>query len=209
MTQHHVLYPVLGLALLACGVWLFRQEISVAKAEQRSEDSQERQKAIDAERKANKAQLKDALDKLAAVKAKPATIQTVTKYLPLPLPGGSQVAIEPAQGSDKPEQIALTGDVQTNLDWIKDMEISHAECDAKLGSCQKDVTFAGQKLTEMTKDRDNWEDTAKNKTHGFVNHVKRAGKCAWKPAVGALIGSAWGWKGATIGAGTGGVICTF
>lgn len=207
MTKHAIFYPLLGIALVLAAVWIVKQEISVARAEERSQAHSDAIKEIQKVQAEKDKAVKEALDKLAQVKAKPATVQTVTKYVPIPMPLKSEIKIEtPEQG---PPQIALTGDVQENLDWIKNMEVSHLECDKKLEGCQSKVTSGEQKLKQMTDDRDNWESTAKNKPRGFFNRVKQAGKCAWKPGLGALIGAAWGYKGAAIGGMAGGVACTF
>lgn len=204
MTKHAILYPVLGLALVLCAVWIVKQEISVARAEERSQAHSDAIKEIQKVQAEKDKAVKEALDKLAQVKAKPATVQTITKYVPIPMPPKSEIKIEtPEQG---PPQIALTGDVQQNLDWIRNMEISHLECDTKLDSCQKDVTFAGQKLAEMTKDRDNWKNTAKggSKTHRFFK-VLKVTACA---GGGAALGSLWKAKGAAIGGAAGAATCS-
>lgn len=205
MTKHHIFYPLLGLALLLCGVWIAKQEIAQARAEERSKAHEDNQKVLDEQKKQNDAQLKVELDQLEAARKKPATIQTITKFLPAPLSVGSEVKIENLPDSPVP-QLVVTGDAQKNLQAIQGMEIAHLECDRNLDTCRKNAVIADNKFKEMTADRDNWEQTAKggSKTHRFFKVLKVVG-CA---GGGAAIGSLAKWKGAAVGAAAGAATCS-
>lgn len=191
LTAHHFLYPILALCLLACGVWIAKQEISQARAEERSKAHEDSIKQIEQVRLAKDAELE-------AARNKPATVQTVTKYLPLPLPAKSEIRLETLPDSPLP-QIVLTGDAQENLKAIQNMEIAHLKCDNDLAACHAE-------LKTMTEDRDNWKDSAKggSKVHRFLKVLKVVG-CA---GGGAAIGSIGKWKGAAIGAAAGAATCS-
>lgn len=191
MTKHHFLYPLLGLALLCCGVYIARQEISQARAEERSKASAETIKQIEQVR-----QQKDA--ELEAARKQPATIQTVTKYLPLPLPAKSEIKLETLPDAPTP-QLVLTGDAQENLKAIQDMEIAHLKCDNDLGACQKDYK-------EMTADRDTWKNTAKggSKWKRALKIAKCGAVAGGGAGLGALLGKS---KGAAIGGFAGSAGC--
>jgi len=206
MTKHHFLYPLLIAAGLALAVFLVRAEIAVARTEERSKAHAENIQSLTDQQKSDDARLKAVLDQLEQARNKPATVQTVTKYLPAPLPAGSEVKIEQLPDSPAP-QLVLTGDVQKNLDAIQGMEIRHLQCDKSLETCKSNGVIAAKKLSEMTGDRDNWRDTAKggSKLHRFVKVVKVAG-CA---GAGAAVGSLWKYRGAAIGGAAGAAGCSF
>jgi hypothetical protein len=191
MTKHHILYPLLAIALLACGVWIAKQEIANARAEERSKASQDAIKQIEQVR-----QQKDA--ELEAVRNKPATIQTVTKFLPAPLAVGSELKVETLPDSPVP-QLVVTGDAQANLKAIQDMEISHLKCDNDLQAC-------GKEKEQYKLNAQNWESAAKggSKVHRFIKVLKVVG-CA---GGGAAIGSLAKWKGAAIGGAAGAATCS-
>lgn len=191
MTKHHFLYPILALCLLACGVWIAKQEIAQARAEERSKAHEDSIKQIEQVRLAKDAELE-------AARNKPATVQTVTKYLPLPLPAKSEIKLETLPDSPLP-QIVLTGDAQENLKAIQNMEIAHLKCDNDLQACTKGKD-------EWKGNSQNWENAAKggSKMHRFFKVLKVVG-CA---GGGAAIGSIGKWKGAAIGAAAGAATCS-
>lgn len=211
MTKHHFFYPLLGLALLCCGVYIARQEISQARAEERSKASAERQQALDQQKKQNDADLKSALSVLEAARSKPATVQAVTKYTSTPMPQGSQLEIftpgaDCANCVDSKPFLQLKGDPQKNLQWIQGMELDHAECDKKLDNCQKNSVIADGKLKDMTADRDNWKNTAKggSKWHRALKIAKCGAVAGGGAGLGALLGKS---KGAAIGGFAGSAGC--
>src|SRR5690242_5551402 len=124
MTKHTILYPLLAALLLAAGVWIAKQEIAQARAEERDKAHQETIQQIEQARKDFDAQLEEA-------RKKPATVETVTKYLPLPLPPKSEIKVETLPDAPLP-QLVLTGDAQENLNAIRDMEVAHLKCDNDL-----------------------------------------------------------------------------
>lgn len=191
MTKHHILYPLLAVLLLACGVWIARQEIATARAEERSKAHEDTIKQIEDVRKAKDAELD-------AARSKPATVQTITKYLPMPLPPKSEIKLETLPDSPTP-QIVLTGDPDANLKAIQNMEIDHLKCDNDLVACTKE--------RDQWKDNSqNWETTAKggSKVHRFLKVLKVVG-CA---GGGAAVGSLGKWKGAAIGGAAGAATCS-
>lgn len=191
LTAHHFLYPILALCLLACGVWIAKQEIAQARAEERSKAHEDSIKQIEQVRLAKDAELE-------AARNKPATVQTVTKYLPLPLPAKSEIKLETLPDSPLP-QIVLTGDAQENLKAIQNMEIAHLKCANDLIACKADYKL-------MTADRDNWKDSAKggSKWHRAVKELKCLGVLGGGAGLGSVLG---GWKGAAIGGVTGEAAC--
>lgn len=191
MTKHHILYPLLGLALLLCGVWIAKQEIAQARTEERSKAHEDTIKQIEDVRKAKDKELEDARNK-------PATVQTVTKFMPAPLSVGSELKIETLPDSPVP-QLVVTGDAQKNLQAIQDMEIAHLKCNNDLGACTKE-------RNQWKMNSENWETTAKggSKTHRFFKVLKVVG-CA---GGGAAAGSFFKWKGAAIGGAAGAATCS-
>lgn len=191
LTAHHFLYPILALCLLACGVWIARQEIAQARAEERSKAHEDSIKQIEQVRKDRDAELE-------AARNKPATVQTVTKYLPLPLPAKSEIRLETLPDSPLP-QIVLTGDAQENLKAIQNMEIAHLKCDNDLQACSKEKD-------EWKGNSQNWENAAKggSKWHRAVKELKCLGVLGGGAGLGSVLG---GWKGAAIGGVTGEAAC--
>lgn len=188
--KHWIAYGILALVVLAALYWVHRQEVALAVA-------QEHVKSLDAAVAAAEQARQKAIADLEAERAKPATIQTVTKFLPAPLPKGSEVKIEQLPDAPTP-QLVVSGDAQANLQAIQDMEIKHLECDTNLAACN-------QKLTAETQKAATWEQTAKggSKTHRFMKVLKVVG-CA---GGGAALGSLWKAKGAAIGGAAGAAGC--
>ena len=193
--KHYIGYGLLLLALVAAGVYIARQEIAKARAEERDKASKDTIAQIEKARQ-------DFNAKLDAVQKQPATVQTVTKYVAVPLPPKSEVKIEtplPTPETPNPQSyIALTGDVQTNLDWIRDMEIGHLKCDNDLLACSKE-------RDQWKLDSQNWENTAKGGSK-WTRAVKIL-KCAGVAGGGAAVGSFWGSRGAAIGGAAGSAGC--
>jgi hypothetical protein len=114
-----------------------------------------------AEQKANTA--------LEAERAKPATVQTVTKLLPYPVPG--HVDIQPVNGTPT---LTISGDPQANLQAIQDNEIKCLECRNSLEA--RNAQFADlQKQLELSdKNAKNWQAAAQKDT-GFWARAKEWG----------------------------------
>lgn len=188
--KHYLGYGLLTLAVLACGVYIIRQEIQVARADERSKAHQDAIKEIEQIRQQKDAELEEA-------RKKPATIQTVTKYLPMPLPPKAEIKLEQLPDSPTP-QLVLTGDAQENLKAIQNMEIAHLKCDNDLEAC-------GKERDQWKLNSQNWENTAKggSKTKRFIKVLK----CAGVAGGGAAVGSIWGAKGASIGGAAGSAGC--
>jgi hypothetical protein len=191
LTAHHFLYPLLGLCLLACGVWIAKQEIAQTRAEERSKAREDSIKQIEQQRQ-------DFIAQLEAERKKPATVQTVTKFLPSPLAIGSEIKVEQLPDSPVP-QLVVTGDAEKNLQAIQDMEIKHLECDKNLDAC-------GKERDQWKLNSANWESAAKggSKMHRFLKTLKIVG-CA---GGGAALGSLGKWKGAAIGGAAGAATCS-
>src|SRR5262249_27226789 len=137
-----------------------------------------------------------AIADLEAARSKPATIQTVTKYLPAPLPQGSEVKIEQLPDAPKP-QLVVTGDAQQNLQAIQNMELLHAECDRNLLGCRQVEAQKDNVIAAVTKQRDEWQKLSKggSRWHRLGRALKVVG-CA---GGGAALGAIWKVKGAAIG----------
>ncbi len=191
INKHAILYPILALCLLACGVWIAKQEIAQARAEERSKAHEDSIKQIEQQRQ-------EFISQLEAERKKPATVQTVTKFLPSPLAVGSEIKVEQLPDSPVP-QLVVTGDAQKNLQAIQSMEIDHQECKQNLDACVKEK----EQFKENAK---NWESAAKggSKMHRFMKALKVVG-CA---GGGAAIGSLAKWKGAAIGGAAGAATCS-
>jgi hypothetical protein len=191
VTKHHILYPLLGLILLACSIWIVKQEIAQARAEERSKAHEDTIKQIEDVRKAKDAELD-------AARNKPATVQTVTKYLPLPLPPKSEIKLETLPDSPTP-QIVLTGDADANLKAIQNMEIDHLKCDNDLLAC-------GKEKEQFKQNAQNWENAAKggSKWHRFGKEAKCLGVLGGGAAIGSFTA---GWKGAAVGGVAGEAAC--
>lgn len=118
-TKHHILYPLLGIVVLAAGISWFRAHDAWKDFQHQAQVeslSVQHVKEIAAIR----AQETSALQALAS---RPATIQTVTKLLPIPLPG--TIATQVVEG--KPT-LTISGDPQKNLQAIQEMEVQCAQC---------------------------------------------------------------------------------
>jgi len=145
--------------VLFCCVWIVKQEIAQARAEERSKAHEDSIKQIEQVRK-------DKDSELEAARNKPATVQAVTKYLPLPLPPKSEIKLETLPDTPIP-QIVLTGDAEANLKAIQDMEISHLKCDNDLSACTKE-------REQYKLNAQNWENAAKggSKWHRVGKELK-------------------------------------
>lgn len=218
MNKHYLFYGALIVAALALSALWVRGLIANARAEEQSKahaaNMQYMQQQKDAADKATAA----AVSALEAEKSKPATIGTVTKYLPAPPPSGSSIEVRKPTVDDKgmpcspdlcpPDQgeVVLKGNTQDNLNWIRDMEISHQQCDAKLDGCKKDAAIAADQLKQMTADRDTWKQTAQggSKWKRFTKGLKVIGCAGGGAAIGALTAKT---KGAAIGGAAGAAGC--
>lgn len=192
-----------ALILLAFYLW-HKNQLGLAAALERvkAQDAViERANQAIAESEKKRAQ---AVADLETVRSKPATVQTVTKYLPAPLPAGSEVKIETLPDAPAP-QIVVSGDAQANLQALVNMELQHRECDANLASCSEKLAAEQQKEQAIAKQRDDWQQTARggSKWQRFGKALKVIG-CA---GGGAALGSIWKAKGAAIGGAAGAAAC--
>jgi len=202
--KHYLGYGSLIFAILA-GFYLWhKSEVAVARAEERAK-AQEAivQQARDSIAASEKARTQAIAD-LEVERTKPATVQTVLKYLPAPLPQGSEVKIEKLPDAPAP-QLVLSGDAMKNLQAIQDMEIVHKECEVNLKSCTEKQAAQDQQIKALTAERDTWKQTAQggSKLHRFGKALKVIG-CA---SGGAALGSLWKTRGAAIGGATGAAAC--
>jgi len=204
--KHYFGYSALVVAvvvLVMAGFYLWhKSELAIARTEERvrAQDAviQQARDAI-AESEKKRAQ---AIADLDAARNKPATVQTVVKYLPAPLPEGSEVKTE--QLPDAPgTQIVLSGDPQANLQALLNMELAHKECEINLQSCSEKLTAEEQKEQAATKQRDEWQKAARggSKWHRLGKAVKVSlcagtgaglGFLAKQKSTGAAIGGAVG-----------------
>ncbi len=205
--KHYFGYGVLALIALAALYWLHRQEVALAIAAERAKTQdkiiQSSQAAIASIEQARQLAIAD----LEAERKKPATVETIIKQLPAPLPTGSELKVEsrPA-GPDAPApQVVLSGDAQTNLNFIRDQLLDHRECDVNLGACNQKLTEQGKELIAAVNQRDIWKQAAQggSKTHRMVKMLKVIG-CA---GGGAALGSLWKARGAAIGGAAGAGAC--
>lgn len=199
--KHYVGYAILA-AVLAAGFYLWHtSEVAMARSEERvkAQDAaiQSAKEAIAASEKAREQAISD----LEAARSKPATVQTVTKYLPVPLPAGSEVRVEKLADAPAPE-IVLSGDAEKNLQAIQEMEIAHKECDVNLKSCSEKSAADQQQIAGLGRERDAWKETARggSKMHRFGKALKVMGCAGGGAALGSLLGKT---RGAAIGGAAG------
>jgi hypothetical protein len=204
--KHYFVYSSIAVAvvvLVMAGFYLWhKSELAIARTEERvrAQDAviqQARDAIAESERK--RAQ---AIADLEAAHNKPATVQTVVKYLPAPMPEGSEVKLEQLPDAPAP-QIVLSGDPQTNLQALLNMELAHKECDINLHSCSEKLAAEEQKQQALTTQRDEWQKAARggSKWHRFSKSVKVSlcagagaglGLLAKQKSTGAAIGGAVG-----------------
>lgn len=166
------LEAILAVGLLLMGyAWLKSHEAlrdALAQQDVLKLQSKQLQDKIDAAGKAEQA----ANAALEAERNKPATIQTVARYLPAPLPQGSELTVQPdAKGTD---QLVLTGDVQKNLQAIQGMEISCQECNNSLTARNSQLSDLQKQLDLSQQDAANWKKAA-GKGSGFWTRAKEWG----------------------------------
>ena len=150
--KHYIGYGLALAALaLALGAWLRAHDAykdADSQAKLLSVYLKQKQAEIDAAGEREKKALSD----LEAERKKPATVQTVTKLLPMPLPG----TVEVQKVNDVPT-LTVTGDPQANLNAIRDMEVQCAECKVSLQSrrlsIQRQSTSSRQRRKTATTGR--------------------------------------------------------
>lgn len=164
MNPHKYYLPIIvvaiGLAVVGFISWIRSHDAlrdALAQKDVLQHEIGDYQAKIDAAGKAEK----DALSSLEAERKKPATVATVTKWLPLPLPG--KVDIQPVNGMPT---LTVSGDPQANLQAIQDMEIKCAECDASLKTRNAQYSDLQKQLELSKQNAANWEKAAGHKT-GF------------------------------------------
>lgn len=114
-----------------------------------------------AEQKANAA--------LEIERKKPATVQTVTKYLPIPLPG--KVEVQEVAGTP---MLTVSGDPQANLNAIQDMELKCKECDNSLAARNEQNADLAKQLALSDQNAKNWQKAAQHGS-GFWARAKEWG----------------------------------
>ena len=179
--KHYIGYGLALAALaLALGAWLRAHDAykdADSQAKLLSVYLKQKQAEIDAAGEREKKALSD----LEAERKKPATVQTVTKLLPMPLPG----SVEVQKVNDVPT-LTVTGDPQANLNAIRDMEVDCQECKVSLQARETQYSAAIDQLKAAEKDRDNWKAAAKAHS-GFWKGLKND---AIKIGIGAAAGYA-------------------
>lgn len=166
--KHWILYSLLILAVLGVGLcWLrahdaYRDAVADAKLLKvyMGQKDAEIAAAHDAEKKA--------LADFESARNKPATVQTVTKYLPSHLPAGSAISLVPTpQGN----ALQLSGDADTNLKYLQNMELDCQECKASLLARNTEYNALQDKFKAMQKEKDDWQTAAKT-GKGFWANLK-------------------------------------
>jgi hypothetical protein len=208
--RHYVGYGALAAALLIGSYLWHKSDVAIARAEERvrAQDAviESAKEAI----AASERDRKQAISELESARSRPATVQTVTKYLPMPLPPGSEVKIEKLADAAAP-QIVLTGDAGKNLQAIQEMEIAHKECDVNLKSCSEKSAAGQQQIAALIKERDTWKETAKggSRFHRLGKALKIVGCAGGGAALGSVLSSSQFGKprGAAIGGAAGAGAC--
>src|SRR5215831_6162093 len=198
--KHYVGYGILAVALLA-GFYLWhKSEVAMARSEERVKAQDAVVQSARETMAATESARKQAIAELETARSKPATVQTVTRYFPMPLPEGSEIKVAKLPDAPGP-QLVMTGDADKNLQAIQDMEIAHKECDVNLKSCSEKAAAYQQQAGALIKERDAWKETAKggSKLHRLGKAMKVVG-CA---GVGAAAGA---WLAKTRGAAVGGAV---
>lgn len=180
------LEAVLGVALILAGWSWFRSHEALrdalAQQDVLKQEKQDLQGRIEAAGKAEKA----ANQALEAERRKPATVETVTHYLPVTLPGKIEI-VHDATGSPV---LAVSGDVQANLNAIQDMEIKCLECQNSLKARTDQYSDLQKQLAISEQNAENWKKAA-GKGQGFWARTKewgiRAGFAAGGYAAGRVM----------------------
>lgn len=148
-TLHHLLYPLLAVVILAGAAFAFHeyqlrkdQEQRVAVEEARQQESAQRVRDIEAARQ-------EGIAALEAERRRPATVETVTKYVKIP--GGFEVV---DAGAGQPAHIEISGDPQKNLDALTQFGIDCAEASVNLGACQKTAAEHTTQIQSLVAERD-------------------------------------------------------
>lgn len=159
---------ILGVAVLLAGwSWLRAHEAlrdALAQKDVLVEQMHDLQGRINAaglaEQKANQ--------QLEAARNKPATVQTVTQYIPLP----GQIKIQ--QDPGQPPQLVVVGDSQQNLNALQAFGIECQQCKNSLAARNQQYADLQKQLALSEQNAKNWEKAAGHKT-GFWAHTKEWG----------------------------------
>jgi len=169
VNPHKVYIPliVLAVALAVLGFvsWLKSHDAlrdALAQKDVLMQQKADLQERIDA---AGKAELKAIAD-LETERKKPATVETVTKWLPYPIPG--KIDVQPVNGVPT---LTVSGDPAANLQAIQDMEIKCLECQTRLKSRDEQYSDLQKQLALSEQNAKNWERAAGHKT-GFWAKAK-------------------------------------
>lgn len=159
MTTPHKVYIAGLVAMLAiavvAGVAWFRAHEAWKDKERQVAVEETLQGAFKQQIKQIQADHQQAIDQLEAITSKPATIQSVTKLLPVQLPG--QIQIQQVDG--KPT-LTVSGDPQKNLDKIQEAEASCAKCTIDLTEAIAELTVAKKLIPSLTRERDDLKSLA-------------------------------------------------
>ncbi len=161
----HKFYLPIVLVLIALGVigarsWFLAHEAlrdALAQKDVLQHEIGDLQKSIEAAGKAEQKAISD----LETERRKPATVETVTKWLPYPLPG--KIDVQPVNGTPT---LTLSGDPDANLQAIQDMEIKCLECQTSLKTRDTQYADLRKQLTLAEQNAKNWEKAA-GKGTGF------------------------------------------
>jgi len=105
---------------------------------------------------------------LEAERKKPATVNTVTKFIPLP--GPVEIRTDPG----KPSELVIGGDPQKNLDALQNFGIECQECKNSLAARNSQFADLQKQLTLSEQNAENWKKAA-NKGSGFWARSKEWG----------------------------------
>jgi hypothetical protein len=168
MTKHWILYSLLILAVLGVGLCWLRAHDAYRDAVADNKLLKVYMGQKDAEISAAHNAEKKALADFEGARNKPATVQTITKYLPSPLPAGSAISIVPtSQGN----ALQLSGDATTNLKYLQNMELDCQECKASLLARTAEFNALQDKFKAKEKEASDWQSAAKT-GHGFWDNLK-------------------------------------
>lgn len=151
----HWLIAVLIVFLAGTGFAWFRaheawkdKERDVAVQEAKQATMQQALAQIESERKQQRAEL-------AALASRPATVQTVTKLVPVP----GKVEIQPV-GPNQTPTLTFTGDPQANLQALQNMAIKCKGDEIDLNACQAREQQKDGLIASLTKERDDLKTLA-------------------------------------------------
>jgi hypothetical protein len=168
---------VLSVGLAIAAVSWFRSHEALRDALAQKDMIQHQTSDLQAQINAAGQSEKKALADLEDARNKPATVQTVTKYLPAPLPSGSAIEAVPQDASNfkvSSGDLVLHGDPQTNLNWVQGMELSCQECKTSLEARETQYADLQKQFALSEQNAKNWQKAA-GANSGFWNRAKEWG----------------------------------